>query len=758
MFWAAVVVIGVVTFIGIVAYFILAFENLFSGISVFFVKPELTSKEEYDRSNYEKDGIATDSKYSYVKKDCDLDNYKESKCLCDPEEEDCKQLSHEEMVKVLKKDDRCHIGSGFLEFMDKLSLGFSGDKFTNECQLLRMINALISYYEDKYSDYDLKLDRGLVLSTIISIYGNQSTETDEEDKVETVNHYEIIKNLISERTLKASDVTDIVKYTMLEEVYPYYKYEDGSCKLYTYKGIKYSLEKWELYMRYGYDNSQLGVSSSEYSLPGYLELNGTKILGTDFSGDDYTALSGTGWVYSKTLNKAWSQTSEECRGESFFTDRNMTGLIDLSPYEQKMNDIFNTEKETLSSATLIDNFDTIDVKFDYRAGFAYNNYKEFKSAIDNGDNKYDETLTPKRIEQEIQNTIDRKTHLNTSMYYDDNKSYYFKMLTVPAESDLYFWPIGSDKVEQINGIDFAIDTPARTNISSEYGERTLRGKKNMHYGIDIPGAEGKTNVIAAKGGKVIKVYNNCIPGNLECGGKSGNHIKIAHEDGTITLYAHLHKDTILVKENDEVFQGQVIAKLGNTGNSTGPHLHFGVQVNSKTYVDPLNYVDPKDPRPKSLVEIKLKRGTDNKSTMCQTLLNSGISENATSALMVNAMADSDFDPTKDINYSDGTNSYGLFQWKGNNKINELKGYCEKKGLGYDSIEGQLSYLLYSSYFSSSNGKNAYRTLVSKDIPRNIANNFCILYEDLKDAEAECNKRVDNYLDDMIRYVKNGCKE
>ena len=77
---------------------------------------------------------------------------------------------------------------------------------------------------------------------------------------------------------------------------------------------------------------------------------------------------------------------------------------------------------------------------------------------------------------------------------------------------------------------------------------------------------------------------------------------IQHSDGNFTVYAHLEKGTITVKAGDTVRQGQVIAKVGSSGRSTGPHLHFEVREganNIKNAVDPLNYVDPKDPRPAS---------------------------------------------------------------------------------------------------------------------------------------------------------------
>jgi len=101
----------------------------------------------------------------------------------------------------------------------------------------------------------------------------------------------------------------------------------------------------------------------------------------------------------------------------------------------------------------------------------------------------------------------------------------------------------------------------------------------MHTGVDL-GAPWDANILAANDGVVIKA-----------GWSSGygNRIVIDHGGGIATLYAHAN--TLLVKEGDKVKQGQIIALVGSTGFSTGPHLHFEVRANGKP-VDPLLYIDP----------------------------------------------------------------------------------------------------------------------------------------------------------------------
>lgn len=117
--------------------------------------------------------------------------------------------------------------------------------------------------------------------------------------------------------------------------------------------------------------------------------------------------------------------------------------------------------------------------------------------------------------------------------------------------------------------------PASGRLSSKYGARWGR----LHAGIDIAGAMG-SDILAADGGTVVYAgYNANGYGNL---------VKIDHGNGMQTWYAH--NSELLVSVGDKVYQGQTIAKLGNTGRSTGPHCHFEVRINGSA-VDPLSYVN-----------------------------------------------------------------------------------------------------------------------------------------------------------------------
>jgi lipoprotein NlpD len=102
-------------------------------------------------------------------------------------------------------------------------------------------------------------------------------------------------------------------------------------------------------------------------------------------------------------------------------------------------------------------------------------------------------------------------------------------------------------------------------------------RKYQHEGIDIAGASG-TPIFAAASGIVIKA------GWDDWG--LGNFIEIKHPNGSVTIYGHNRR--LLVSKGQEVNQGQLIAEMGSTGNSTAPHLHFEFHPDSRLAVDPLH--------------------------------------------------------------------------------------------------------------------------------------------------------------------------
>lgn len=119
-----------------------------------------------------------------------------------------------------------------------------------------------------------------------------------------------------------------------------------------------------------------------------------------------------------------------------------------------------------------------------------------------------------------------------------------------------------------------INLPSRGTITSNFGMRW--GK--MHYGIDI-GADIGTSIYAAIEGKVVFA-------GFETG--YGNVVKLQHSNDLMTIYGHCSR--LLIKASQYVSKGSKIAEVGNTGNSTGPHLHFEVRRDGVP-INPINFLN-----------------------------------------------------------------------------------------------------------------------------------------------------------------------
>lgn len=145
--------------------------------------------------------------------------------------------------------------------------------------------------------------------------------------------------------------------------------------------------------------------------------------------------------------------------------------------------------------------------------------------------------------------INRETVLNPSP----------EKIIIGTKCEEYIWPV-----------------PYTKNITSGFGPRW----GTFHYGIDIaePGV-GNQDILASKNGRIEKVVIS--------NSGYGNHVIINHEDDTKTLYAHCSE--LYVEKGQNIMQGEKIASVGSTGNSTGPHLHFEVMVNN-VKKDPTKFV------------------------------------------------------------------------------------------------------------------------------------------------------------------------
>lgn len=166
-----------------------------------------------------------------------------------------------------------------------------------------------------------------------------------------------------------------------------------------------------------------------------------------------------------------------------------------------------------------------------------------------------------------------------------NKTYDYKTIVAQIENikfnDLQNWFQNfienlKSKVSGMNNVDYKIKenfiSPVNGIQTSTFGYRTdpITNERSFHDGIDIAVSENSG---------VKSVYYGKVK---DCGNNSsgyGNYILIDHGSGIESKYAHLKK--ILVKKNGAVKKGQIIAESGDTGKSTGPHLHFEILCNGQ---------------------------------------------------------------------------------------------------------------------------------------------------------------------------------
>ena len=148
---------------------------------------------------------------------------------------------------------------------------------------------------------------------------------------------------------------------------------------------------------------------------------------------------------------------------------------------------------------------------------------------------------------------------------------------------LRYYPFGSFSYDLLYTgpgiLGLPIEGMTQSDITSRFGLRDAPGGiySTNHKGLDLGFLTG-TKIRACESGKVTTA--GWISGYGKC-------VIIDHGNGMITLYAHMSK--IHAMKGQQVFRGQVIGEVGNTGNSTGPHLHLEVRVNGK-YMDPEKYV------------------------------------------------------------------------------------------------------------------------------------------------------------------------
>ncbi len=280
--------------------------------------------------------------------------------------------------------------------------------------------------------------------------------------------------------------------------------------------------------------------------------------------------------------------------------------------------IITCEKEGVDSQTVEG---TIDAEPSCPSGYTKNPDKTVERYIYDEDTFKSELASYMRDKLDLENSDDAdKIAAEVFDYvskYNSLVSREEETIMVGNGNGSYWWPVGSKETTTSGGVIFATGDPASTYITSYFGPREDPFTHEMiaaHGALDIAGEQitgpGVIDAIAAKDGIVVYPPKGSVNnyGNGEGGGGYGNYVIIQHSDGNFTLYAHLHANTISVFAGDAVRQGQSIGKIGNSGRSTGTHLHFEVRVgqnSSSGRQDPLDFVDPENPRPTNTASSEL---------------------------------------------------------------------------------------------------------------------------------------------------------
>lgn len=208
-------------------------------------------------------------------------------------------------------------------------------------------------------------------------------------------------------------------------------------------------------------------------------------------------------------------------------------------------------------------FDTIEIK----TNKLYQGISKTVTEGVNGKKKITNLITyingEKISEKEISSVITKKA-VDEKIYIGTKPVPSFVQLNGVAEGT-FIWPAV--------GVDY---------VTSEFGYRILYDELNFHRGLDISGAAALGKPIIASAAGTVELVTSGDTGY-------GYSVLIDHGNGVKTRYGHCLADSIIVNVGDTVEQGQMIAQVGSTGNSTGPHLHFEIIYNG-AYTNPLDYL------------------------------------------------------------------------------------------------------------------------------------------------------------------------
>lgn len=164
---------------------------------------------------------------------------------------------------------------------------------------------------------------------------------------------------------------------------------------------------------------------------------------------------------------------------------------------------------------------------------------------------------------------------------------------IPEVEFRYIWLPGDPTAEHKPAEPYRAPFAVASNfpITQAYPLGNTHNTPDSRYAVDIAMPIG-TDIYAARAGVVFEVASTNFRGGVDAEqfAAAANLVRIMHDDGTHAVYAHLNWNTIRVRPGDRIARGQYIADSGNTGFTTGPHLHFAVLQNLGMRIEALPIV------------------------------------------------------------------------------------------------------------------------------------------------------------------------
>lgn len=281
------------------------------------------------------------------------------------------------------------------------------------------------------------------------------------------------------------------------------------------------------------------------------------LLGSDSMGDllnrsEYMAKISE---YDNTMLTRYQETKKSVAKKQKKLEKN---LEELNIMEEELK----LEKESVSSlvSEKTKQLASYDGKIDDQSGLV----DEYADKIKEQDNFIEKLIEEelRRAEERARKAEEERKRKEREEAEKNQNNNTNEQPDTPVSSSGFMWPASAGRT-----------------ITSNFGHRSspTAGASSYHEGIDIGVPSGSNIVAAADGTVAVATYQWA----------AGNYVMLTHGEGISTVYMHASK--LLVSSGQSVKKGDVIALVGSTGVSTGPHLHFGVRVNG-TYVNPLNYV------------------------------------------------------------------------------------------------------------------------------------------------------------------------